>query len=69
MKMFYKYKMEMKMLDFEIEQCKTKLYMCEKNSQLYKDASFWNELASIYNNVCMFKEVDELLRIIGVMIE
>lgn len=38
--MFYKYKMEMRMLDFEIEQSKTQLRICEKNSQLYNDAIF-----------------------------
>ena len=67
--MFYKYKMEMRMLDFEIEQLKTQLRICENNSQLYNDASFWNELASIYNSAYMFDEVNELLRIIDIMIE
>lgn len=67
--MFYKYKMKMRMLDFKIEQLKTQLLICEKNSQLYNDASFWNELAFIYNSAYMFKEVDELLKIINIMIE
>ena len=48
--MFYKEDMELKLLQFELEQLNTEVYILVKNRQLYKDARFWNELAGIYNS-------------------
>lgn len=66
--MFYKEDMELKLLQFELEQLNTEIYILVKNRQLYKDALFWNELAGIYNSGYMFKESDSLSTIVDRMI-
>lgn len=66
--MFYKEDMELKLLQFELEQLNTEVYILAKNRQLYKDALFWNELAGIYNSGYMFNESDSLSTIVDRMI-
>ena len=66
--MLYKEDMELKLLQFKMDQLHTEIYILEKNRQLYKDALFWNELAGIYNSGYMFKETDSLLKLVDRMI-
>lgn len=66
--MFYKEDMELKLLQFELEQLNTEIYILAKNRQLYKDALFWNKLVGIYNSGYMFKESDSLSTIVDRMI-
>ena len=67
--MFYKEDMELKLLQFELEQLNTEVNILVKNRQLYKDALFWNELAGIYNSGYMFEESDSLSTIVDRMIK
>lgn len=67
--MFYKEDMELKLLQFELEQLNTEVYILAKNRQLYKDALFWNKLVGIYISGYMFKESDSLSTIVDRMIE
>lgn len=67
--MFYKEDMELKLLQFELEQLNTEVHILVKNRQLYKDALFWNELAGIYNSGYMFEESDSLSTIVDRMIK
>lgn len=67
--MFYKEDMELKLLQFELEQLNTEIYILAKNRQLYKDALFWNKLAGIYISGYMFKESDSLSTIVDRMIK
>lgn len=67
--MFYKEDMELKLLQFELEQLNTEVYILVKNRQLYKDALFWNKLVGIYISGYMFKESDSLSTIVDRMIE
>lgn len=66
--MLYKEDMELKLLQFKMDQLHTEIYILEKNRQLYKDALFWNELAGIYNSGYMFRETDSLLGLVDRMI-
>ena len=66
--MFYKEDMELKLLQFRLEQLNTEIYILQKNRQLYKDARFWNGLTGIYNSGYMFKESDSLSTIVDRMI-
>lgn len=66
--MFYKENMELKLLQFEMDQLHTEIYILGKSRQLYKEALFWNELAGIYNSGYMFKETDSLLNLVDRMI-
>ena len=67
--MFYREDMELKLLQFELEQLNTEVYILAKNRQLYKDAFFWNKLVGIYISGYMFKESDSLSTIVDRMIE
>lgn len=66
--MFYKEDMELKLLQFEMEQNNTEIYILKKNRQLYKDALFWNELANLYIEAGDYEEVNKLLKIQKVFI-
>lgn len=67
--MFCKEDMELKLLQFELEQLNTEVYILAKNRQLYKDVLFWNKLVGIYISGYMFKESDSLSTIVDRMIE
>lgn len=66
--MFYKEDIELKLLQFKMEQLNTEIYILEKNRQLYKDALFWNKLALTYFPGNMFREAASLSRVINIMI-
>lgn len=66
--MFYKEDMELKLLQFQMKQLKTEVYILSKSKQLYKDALFWNELALIYFSGNMFREAASLSRVVNIMI-
>lgn len=66
--MFYKEDMELKLLQFKLEQDNTEVYIQKKNKQLYEDALFWIELAFTYFSGNMFREADSLSRVVNIMI-